>query len=181
MNVEELRQQLPDYAKDLKLNLSRVLSEEGSPGLSGEQIWSNALACALASRNQELVAAIEHDAIEHASEEALDAARKASALMGMNNVYYRFLHLVGDDSYAQLPVGLRMQAMARPGVDKLDFELLSLAVSAVHGCGNCIKGHEQQLKAGGVDKQAIQSAVRIAAVIHGVAIVLDHVLESTSV
>ena len=94
--------------------------------------------------------------------------------MGMNNVYYRFTHLVEDEEYAKLPARLRMNVMANPGIDKLDFELVSLAVSAINGCGRCIVAHERQLTGHGVAREAVQSAVRIAAVIHAAAGVLDY-------
>jgi alkyl hydroperoxide reductase subunit D len=93
--------------------------------------------------------------------------------MGMNNVYYRFLHLVGDADYQTMPARLRMNVMANPGIDKLDFELYSLAVSAVNGCGLCIESHEKLLRKHEVSREAIQSAVRIAAVVHAVAVVLE--------
>ena len=94
--------------------------------------------------------------------------------MGMNNVYYRFLHLVGDDEYARMPARLRMNVMAKPGIDQADFELYSLAVSAVNGCGKCIESHEQTLRRHGIGREAVQSVARIAAVIHAVAATLAH-------
>jgi len=101
------------------------------------------------------------------------AARSAAAIMGMNNVYYRFLHLVGDAEYAQLPARLRMNVIGNPGTPKADFELLSLAVSAINGCGMCIESHEKQLRQHGFTREAVQSAVRIAATVHAVARVLE--------
>jgi alkyl hydroperoxide reductase subunit D len=92
----------------------------------------------------------------------------------MNNVYYRFLHLVEDAEYAQMPARLRMNVIGNPGIDKLEFELLSLAVSAVNGCGMCVTSHERKLREGSTSREAIQSAVRIASVVHGVAGVLDY-------
>jgi len=106
-------------------------------------------------------------------EAGITGAKAAAAVMGMNNVYYRFVHLVGDADYQTMPARLRMNVMANPGIDKLDFELYSLAVSAVNGCGLCIESHEKLLRKHEVSREAIQSAVRIAAVIHAVARVLE--------
>ena len=89
--------------------------------------------------------------------------------MGMNNVYYRFLHLVEDEEYKQMPARLRMNVIGNPGIDKFDFELLSLAVSAINGCGTCVVAHERQLRQHGMSREAVQSAVRIAATVHAVA------------
>jgi alkyl hydroperoxide reductase subunit D len=93
--------------------------------------------------------------------------------MAMTNIYYRFVHLAGDPDYKTMPAKLRMNILANPGVDKRDFELWSLAVSAINGCGLCIEAHDRALKAAGVSREAIQQAIRIAAVIHAVAVTLD--------
>ncbi len=172
MGITDIRGRIPEYAKDLKLNLGSVLSEQGAPGLSARQVWATALASSLAAGQQSLTAAIEADAAEVLDAADIRAARAAAAIMGMNNVYYRFLHLVEDEEYQKMPAGLRMQVIGKPGVDKVDFELYSLAVSAVNGCGMCIVSHERLLRQEGMSRQGIQSAVRIAAVISAVASVL---------
>lgn len=173
MSLELMKSQLPDYARDLRLNLESVLSEGGAPGLSSKQIALVALASAIAARHAPLIDAVDGFASQHADETELDGARTAAAMMAMNNIYYRFLHLVDDDEYATLRAGLRMNAMARPGCDKLDFELASLAVSAINGCGSCVASHERTLRKHEVSAQAVQSAARIAAVIHAVAVTLE--------
>ncbi len=173
MSVSELRSKLPDYAKDLRLNLDSVLTEAGAPGLSGKQIAIIAMASAIASRNADLTRAMTFHASGHLSAEELDGARAAAAIMGMNNIYYRFLHLAGNEEYASMRAALRMNVMARPGCDKLDFELASLAVSAINGCGMCLESHEKTLQKADVGAQAIQSTARIAAVVHAVAVALE--------
>jgi len=172
--LEQLRGALPDFARDLRLNLGSVLTPEGSPGLSERQIWAVALASAIAVRNPACTRAVEAAARVHLDEAHLNAARTAAAIMGMNNVYYRFLHLVEDADYQRLPARLRMNALGTPGIDRRDFELLALAVSAINACGMCIGSHERKLRAEGVGREAIQSAVRIAAVLHAVAGVVDY-------
>jgi alkyl hydroperoxide reductase subunit D len=174
MTLDAIRDSLPDYARDLKLNLGAVLAPTGAPGLNEKQIWGVAVASAIASRNVGFARQIETLAAEKLDEAYLTAARAAAAVMGMNNIYYRFLHLVEDAEYAQMPARLRMNVIGNPGIDKLDFELLSLAVSAVNGCGMCIVAHEKQLRKHEVSREAIQSAVRIAATLHAVAGVLEH-------
>jgi alkyl hydroperoxide reductase subunit D len=173
MSLEQLKSQLPAYAKDLRLNLESVLGEGGAPGLSQKQIAIIALASAIASRHVPLTEAVAQFASQHADERELDGARTAAALMGMTNVYYRFLHLVENDEYATLRAGLRMNAMANPGCDKIDFDLAAVAVSAINGCGSCVASHERTLRKHDVSAQAVQSAARIAAVIHAVAVALE--------
>ena len=173
MSLSELKSAIPDYAKDLRLNLDSVLSEHGAPGLTSKQIGLIALSSAIASRHQPLTSAIAVEAAKSATAQELNGARTAAALMAMNNVYYRFTHLVGDEEYVTQRAGLRMNAMANPGCDKIDFELCSLAVSAINGCGKCMDSHEKTLRKHELPPQAIQSAVRIAAVVHAVAVTLE--------
>lgn len=173
MDITELRRQLPSYAKDLRLNMESVLSEGGAPGLSQKQIALVALASAVATRHAPLTAAITDFTDEHLESKEQDGARAAAAIMGMNNVYYRFCHLVDDSEYGNLRANLRMNVMMRPGIDKADFELASLAVSAINGCGTCISSHEKTLRRQDFGVQAVQSAVRIAAVIHAAGVTLE--------
>lgn len=170
MSIESLKSALPDYAKDLKLNLASVAAEAA---LTDQQRWGALVATAIASRNPAVIRAVEAEAQVRLSPEALAAAKTAAAIMAMNNVYYRFVHLVGHDDYRTMPARLRMNALARPGVEKADFELWSLAVSAVNGCGMCLESHEQVLRDHGVAREAIQAAVRVAAVVHAVAVTLE--------
>jgi alkyl hydroperoxide reductase subunit D len=179
--LDAIRDSLPDYARDLKLNLGSVLAATGAPGLNEKQIWAVAVASAIASRNVGFAKQVEELAAGTLDEAYLTAARSAAAIMGMNNIYYRFLHLVEDSEYAQMPARLRMNVIGNPGIDKVDFELLSIAVSAVNGCGMCIVAHEKTLRKHEVSREAIQSAVRIAATIHAVAGVLEHSAVSAEV
>lgn len=169
MSIETLKNLIPDYAKDIKLNLSTLAAEET---LTAQQLWGTFLATALAGRNETVIREISAAAAEHLSAEAQTAARSAAAIMAMNNVYYKFVGMMGDD-YRTLPAKLRMNVIANPGVDKVDFELWSTAVSAMNGCQFCVKAHEQTLLKHDVTREQIQTAVRIAAVIHAASAILD--------
>ncbi|MEI9994975.1 MAG: carboxymuconolactone decarboxylase family protein [Rhizomicrobium sp.] len=172
MSLEHLKSRLPDYAKDLKLNLSSLAAE---PVLSGQQRAGTFVATALASRNAEVTGAVLAEFGPQLTPEALDAARAAASIMAMNNIYYRFTHLASAPDYRTLPAKLRMNVIGKPGVDKADFELWSLAVSAINGCGMCIDSHEKVLRGAGITVEQIQAAVRIASVVHAVAATLDGV------
>lgn len=171
--VEQVRDALPDYARDLRLNLGSVLTPQGAPGLSPKQIWGSAYAAAIAARHRGFTQVIEAAASAELDAAALQGVRAAAAIMGMNNVYYRFLHLCGDAEYQSMPARLRMNVIASPGIDKVDFELYCLVASAVNGCGLCIESHEKVLRKHELGREAIQSAIRIASVIHAVAVVLE--------
>jgi alkyl hydroperoxide reductase subunit D len=173
MSLDALRSQLPDYAKDLRLNLESVLSEAGAPGLELRQARAVALASAIASRHRPLAEALETFAAESLAPAEIAGVRAAAAMMAMTNVYYRFTHLVANKEYGTLRAGLRMNVMRDPGIDKASFELCALAVSAINGCGACLDSHEQVLREHGVSAQGVQSAARIAAVVHAVAVTLE--------
>ncbi len=173
--MQTIKSLIPDYAKDLRLNLDSVLTEGGALGLTTKQIAIVALSSAIAARHEPLTQAIAQFAAQALDEAAFNGAKAAAAIMGMNNIYYRFTHLVSDQEYGKMPAKLRMNMMANPGIEKIDFELASIAVSAINGCGMCMDSHEQTLRKHNVSAQAIQSAVRIASVIAAVAVTLEQV------
>ena len=171
MNLDALMDTLPSYAKDLKLNFSSVVRQQTE--LTPQQAWGTLVASAIASRNPQLVAAVMEEAVTQLSPEALEAAKGAAAIMGMNNIFYRFLHLVSNDKYRSMRAGLRMNIMRSHGVDPLDFELWSTAVSAINGCGACVDAHEKTLREKGISEEKVLAAIRIASVAHAIAVVLD--------
>ncbi len=168
--LSSLKERLPEHARDLKLNLSAI----GAPGeLSPRLAWGTALAAAMASRHPDVIAAIAHGGAPHLDEAASKAARAAASLMAMNNVYYRFTHFMEGTDYARMPARLRMQVIGNPGVDKLDFELWCLAVSAINGCQTCVTSHEKVVRDKGATAAMIQDAVRIASIVQALAVTLD--------
>src|SRR3569833_884600 len=125
-DMDRVYELFPDYARDLKINLQNVLKQ---PELTEQQTWGTAVASAVASRNPHLMGAVLEKAIQHLSPEAMGAAKSAAAIMGMNNIYYRFQHLSGNARYSEIPARLRMQAIRSHATDPLDFELWCIAVS----------------------------------------------------
>ncbi len=172
MTIETLKNALPEFAKDIKLNLSTLSSDES---LSGQQLWGSFLACAIATRQPQVIAAVEAEVQGKLSAEAVNAARASAVIMAMNNVYYRAVHIMSSKDYQAMSAKLRMNVLANHGVDKVDFELWALAVSAVNGCGMCLDAHEAQLIKHDLTKEQIQTALRIAATINAAATALDAV------
>ena len=169
MNLDQLKAIFPDYAKDIRLNISKILSEDGSEGLNQSQVAGVALASAFSTKSPSFVKLIEDTVANELDDSHHQAAKLAASLMAMNNIYYRFAHLVKDDTFSQLPAGLRMQGIANPGIDKLDFEMYSLAISAINGCGMCMDSHTSALMSQGLKHEGVQSVIRIASVIHAAA------------
>ncbi len=170
MNLNELLETVPAYARDLKLNFSSLSQQ---PELTKQQIWGTMVASVVASRNDELTQAVLAEASAHLTPQALEAAKGAAAVMGMNNVYYRFLHLASNEKYRTMPARLRMNIIRTHGVDAVDFELWCAAVSAINGCAACVDSHEKVVREKGLSEEAVLAAVRLAAVVHGLATVLD--------
>lgn len=170
MSIDSLKSRIPDFAKDVRLNLSTLASDET---LTPQQKYGLMVACGIASRNPTVKAALEAEAAPHLAPAVLAAAKSAASIMAMNNVYYRFSHLVSNPEYRTMPAKLRMNVIGNPGVDKVDFELWSLAVSAINGCGMCMDSHEAVLKKANVPSDIIQASVRFAAIIQSVAVSLE--------
>jgi alkyl hydroperoxide reductase subunit D len=171
--VSELLTALPAEAKDLRINLKRVLEGES---LSSEQTWGTALAAAYYIRHPELTAAVLADAQSAGiSAETLEDARAAASIMGMNTIYYRFRHLMNSEAYNQRPANLRMMRMQQVATTKVNFELFSIGPAALAGCEMCLKAHEAAVKKEGMNEDNVHDAVRIAAILHGVAVALDSI------
>lgn len=170
MSLDALRDAIPDYAKDIRLNLGTLASETS---LTDQQKYGVFLASALATGERTTIRAIAAWTEDKLTPEAATAAKAAAAIMAMNNIYYRATHLMHAEDYKTLPAKLRMNIIANPGVEKIDFELWSLAVSAVNGCGMCLDSHEKVVRKGGLAADQVQTAIRIAAVVHAAAAILQ--------
>lgn len=172
MSLDILKNRLPDYAKDIKLNLSGLVNEDT---LTTQQFWGTVLASALASRNEIVIQDLMAEAQTHLSAQAIEAVKTAHAIMAMNNVYYRYLSsLTNDKEFSTMPANLRMNALgAHGGIEKADFEAYELAVSAVYACKMCVQAHEAGLVKEGFTKKQIQTIVRIAAVVHAAATIIE--------
>lgn len=168
MSLKTFADALPDYAKDIRLNLGSLLSDQT---LNDQRKYGLLLACAHGSGYRPIVEAAEAEVEGKLSAEAANAARASAAVMAMNNVYYRFVHLASNKEYGQMPAKLRMNVIGSPGIEKVDFELFSLAVSAMNGCGLCIDSHEKVLRQHGIGADLIQAAARVGAVIKAAATV----------
>lgn len=174
MTIEDILKALPDYAYDMKDNLSLVLSTDGVPGLSSKQIAIIAMASAMSTPSRDLIEAITEFAQQELSEKELKGAKTAHAIMSMTNIYYRFLHVSDNREYKRMPPNLSMKAEANPGISKVNFHLASIGVSSINFCKACIDYHELAARRMGMDKMGIQSTVRIAAVINAVGQLLKY-------
>ena len=168
--LDAIRDAIPEAAKDIRVNLQSTLE---TSSLGAAQRWGVAVACAAAARNERLYRAVLAEARTQLDGAVIEDAQAAAALMGMNNILYRFRHMIGKASYTSLPARLRMQRIAKPAGPKLDFELMCLAVSAINGCEACVQAHERVVVDGGLTEENVFDAVRIASSIHAAAVALE--------
>jgi alkyl hydroperoxide reductase subunit D len=173
MTLDALIDTLPPSAKDLKLNFSSLMRNNSE--LTPQQLWGTAVATAIATRSASLTAAVLSTAPAHLSAQAFEAAKTVAAIMGMNNIWYRFHHLSSNPKYAEMPARLRMSGLRGHGVEDADVELWALAVSAINGCGKCVDAHEKVVREKGMTEELVAAAIRVTSVIHAIGVVLDQV------
>src|SRR5258707_1205905 len=94
----------------------------GWQGGEGHHLFT-AVACGITVRNRQLLAGVLDEAGKHLDEHAMFGAKAAAAVMGMNNIFYRFRHLSSNPKYGTMRTRLRMQVIGRHGTDPVDFEL----------------------------------------------------------
>jgi alkyl hydroperoxide reductase subunit D len=165
MTLQEVKDLIPDYGRDIRLNLESVLSPE-TAGLTPQQALGTALACAYSIGTPELVRLVLTEGANYISDDVKTAAQGAATIMAMNNVYYRSTHLIGDENLKKLPARLRMNIIGKPGIAKEDFELMCFAVSALAGCGQCLTSHLTELRKASISDEGVQAALKIASVLN---------------
>ena len=168
MSIKLIQQALPDYAEDIRQNFEHILSGEGAKGLTENQRFGASLASVYATQNSWFIQAFEPLAKAVLSDAEVKAAKSAASIMAMTNVYFRTVGLVADEQYAKMSTGLKMKVIAKPGINRVDFDLYSLAVSALNGCQHCLDTHIRKVTEGGLTPEGVQSSFKIAAVISAV-------------
>lgn len=160
---EQLKKTNYRYIKDLRVNVNNVLE---SKHYTNRETHLIAVAIAANASNDVLVDIFTKKALAHeATEEEIAEAISCASLLSVNNITYRFRHMMEKEAYNKAPMKVKMNIMMRPVLDKTFFELISLAVSAVNACELCITSHEKSLVDLGYSEEKIWDAIRIAGVI----------------
>jgi len=171
MNNISFIDNLPDYAKDLKLNYSKIKNEEI---LDKRQLYGCLLIGALISNHKEFINFIKTESSDHLNEAEINSVYAAYSIMSMNVIYYRFTHMANGADYSSMPANLRMHIMANHGIDKLVFEMWCLSASIILGCEKCINSHEGELKSEGATSIQIQTIARVSAIISAIGSVIKN-------
>ena len=166
MSTTTIRELIPDFAKDIRLNMSSVILSNITTQLSQNQLYGCMLACAYALKGASFIKHIENLSEPVLSSNEIQAAKSAACIMAMNNIYYRTMGQINDEAFKTLPAGLRMQIIGKPGIEKLDFELYCLAISSINGCGTCINAHINVAKKAGISDSDIQTVIKLSAVVN---------------
>ena len=169
MNIKELINTFPDYAKDIKLNYSKILNEDI---LNKRQLYGIILISSFTTQLNSLKDAALEETKEFIDGELMEDVYGAYSIMSMNAIYYRFTHLSSENDYFTMPANLRMQYLSKFKIDKSDFEMLCLAVAIIIGCGKCINAHENILRENNISKLHIQTVARIASIVNSIANVI---------
>ena len=168
MWVEQLKENLPEYAKDIKLNLDAVINRST---LDIEHASYLALAAAYSTGNSKLLMFIASNLTDEIEK---NAAMTAGAIMAQNNVWYPYVEMADDSNLKGLPAQLRMNAIAsHGGTTKAKFEAYSLAASIIGKCHFCVKAHYETLKQEGYSVEQLRDIGRIAATINALAKILN--------
>ena len=165
--VDQLKEGLPDYAKDTRLNIDAVVKRST---LAAEEAEAVALAAAFATGNTKLWTWIQSQITD---QKEAEAAITAASLMAMNNVWYPYVEMADDANLSGLPAQLRMNAIAtHGGTTKARFEAYSLSASIVGKCHFCVKAHYETLTKEGYSVEQLRDIGRIAAVMTAVSRVM---------
>ncbi len=167
--VDTLKDTIPDYAKDTRLNIDAVVKRSTLPIEEAEAV---ALAAAFATGNTKLWTWMQ---TQIADQKEAEAAITAASLMAMNNVWYPYVEMAEDANLSGLPPQLRMNAIStHGGTTQARFEAYALSASIVGKCHFCVKAHYETLKKEGYTVEQLRDIGRIAAVITAVARVLNN-------
>lgn len=169
MKLIEKISSFPEYAKDIKLNYSKILNETI---FNKQQLHGLILVSSLATKQEDLIEAALEDAKAHIDNGLLEDIYGAYSIMSMNAIYYRFTHLTTSYNYSSMPTNLRMQYLTKHKMNKADFEMLCLAVAVIMGCGKCINAHVEVLSENNISNHNIQTIARIASIINAIANVM---------
>ena len=166
--VDQLKESLPEYAKDIKLNLDSVINRST---IDSEHATYIAISAAFATGNPKLLAFIVSSATDEVEK---NAALTAGAIMAQNNTWYPFIEMADDVNLKGLPAQLRMNAISsHGGTTKAKFEAYSLASSIVGKCHFCVKAHYETLKEEGYTVEQLRDIGRIAATINALSKILS--------
>ena len=171
-NIKTLASNIPNYANDIKQNVAKFLSEN-NPLLSPKQVFGSALAAAYTAKEKSAINDLENEARFHLSKTEMQAVKTAASVATMNNIYRNFVLAMNDNDYENIDDSLATANADNHSIDKIDFEVFSLAASIINTCKKSIDFHAIKLVDFGLSKQQIQMIAKIVATVGAAAQVLQ--------
>jgi len=169
--IDEMIKGESKYVRDLRINVKNAVQSEN---ISLKEAYLIALGVSVNEKNKVLIKSFTTLATEHdATEAEIAEVYACTSLLSVNNVFYRFRHFVEKESYQNMPARIKMNIMMNPVLGKEFFELLSLVISAVNGCEQCVKSHESSVIKLGSSEARIFDAIRLGAIIRGLSQVVN--------
>jgi lipoyl-dependent peroxiredoxin subunit D len=166
--VGQLNENLPEYAKDIRLNLDAVINRST---IDPEQALYLSIAAAFSTGNSKLLTFLVANATDEVEK---NAALAAGSIMAQNNIWYPYVEMADDANLKGLPAQLRMNAItSHGGTTKGKFEAYSLASSIVGKCHFCVKAHYETLKQEGYSIEQLRDIGRIAATMNALSKILS--------
>lgn len=144
----------------------RKFVKEGAGKLDDRQRKAIVIATSSAMNCDHCVKAHTKEAVhaEIFSEEEVQEILAVTATCAMYNVYYKFKDLVDDEQFAGMSIGLRAHTFSKTSLSPQLVELINIAVSNINGCKMCTSGHTKKALELGLDREAVDEAIKVSAV-----------------
>ncbi len=170
-NLKTLKSNIPDYASDIRNNISNLINEKNSV-LSPKQVFGAALAAAYAAKEKSAINDIKSEAKFHLSRQEMESVKTAAAVTTMENIYRNFVKATNDPDYGDLPNKLTTENANNHNIDKIDFEIFALATCIINTCEKSINLHVKTLIDYGLSKEQVQMIAKIVATMGAAAQIL---------
>jgi len=172
-SIMSLVKKLPVYAVDIKANLEKIFLQDTNQYLTQEELYSVALTIGYALRHEHVLNNIRADAKIILEDANANACKVAAVMMSMNNIFYNFKDILGDEEIDKMDSGLEMHSIHNINIDMKIFEMCCLAVSILNKCQYCVKVHENKLAKRGVTKESMLEVAKITSVLTATVTAMD--------
>ena len=163
MTFDELKNSIPEFAKDVKLNFSSLIKNSD---FDDDLVYGCAYASALALNDKILSNAFEQECEKRFGIDFVESVKSTVVIMTLNNTWYKYRDSMPNSEMKMAPQRMRVNVMANhAGLDKILFESLSLCISSINGCMFCIKAHSDLLLKNDKNNDFVFNIGRIASVI----------------
>ncbi|MBI1954624.1 MAG: carboxymuconolactone decarboxylase family protein [Proteobacteria bacterium] len=160
MSMDSLVKKLPDYALEVKKNLSEIFLnklDSGIAPLSKQQIFSVALSVGYSLRHEQLLNHIRGEAKIHIEDTLAQASKVAAIIATLRGTYIDFAHYVDDKEIKNLAdndqyYGIKSMLIT---TENNNFKMCCLAISILNRHEYCSNLYINSLLKDGVTREEI--------------------------